>query len=114
MIEKNISSIEIKKAGDNEYYFVFRLPSDAMFVSVFFDSPSEVMAAVEYSQRNSADHTLYVCETTTTGDSYFVFLTKGNKPIGQSTVFEQKTTMNIGLQYMQKHLQEASIVDIMT
>ena len=47
MTGKDISQIEIRKAGNEEFYFIFRLPSDGMFVSVFFDSMSEIMMAVE-------------------------------------------------------------------
>ena len=47
MTGKDISQLEIRKAGNKEFYFIFRLPSDGMFVSVFFDSMSETMVAVE-------------------------------------------------------------------
>lgn len=114
MAGEKISSIEIRKAGNEEYYFVFRLPSDGLFVSIFFDSLAEVVAAAEYSQRNSADDTRYLSKTKATGEDYFVFLTKGNKPIGQSTMFEQAPTMNDGMQYMQKHLKKSQVLDLTT
>ena len=110
----NISSIEIRKAGNEEYYFDFRLPSEGLFVSIFFDSLTEVVAAAEYSQRNATDDTRYLCKTKTSGEDYFVFLTKGNKPIGQSTMFEQKPAMNVSMQYMQKHLQKSHVLDLTT
>ncbi len=112
MIEKSTSTIEIRRAGNDEYYFVFRLPSDGMFVSIFFDNISEAMAVAEYLQRKSKDETRYLCKTKSSGENCFVFLTKDNKPIGQSAVFEKVQTMKVGLQYMQKHLQTAEIVDL--
>lgn len=114
MIGNNISSIEIRKAGYDEYYYVFRLPSGGMFVSIFFDRMSEVVAAIEYSQRISADDSRYLCKTQPEGENYFVFLTKNNKPIGQSIIFEKALKMNDGLHYMQKHLRRAEIVDFTT
>ena len=112
MAGKIISRIEIRKAGNEEYYFVFRLPHGGMFVSIFFDSMSEVVAAVEYSQRISTDDKRYTCKAKSTDNEYFVFLTKSNKPIGQSIIFDHTDTMNVGLQYMQKHLQRAEVVDL--
>ena len=111
MTWKNISSIEIRRAGNDEYYFVFRLPNDGLFVSIFFDSMSEVVAVAEYSQRNSIDESRYLCKTKSSDEEYFIFLTKDDKPIGQSTMFDKKPTMQAGLQYMQKHFQTAAVVN---
>ena len=114
MTEENISSIEIRRAGNQEYYYVFRLTNDGIFVSIFFDSISEIKVAIEYSQRISTDDARYLCKTNSEGDDYFVFLTKNNKPIGQSTIFEQTSKMNAGIHYMQKHLQRADVADLTT
>ena len=114
MIGKNISSIEIRRAGYDEYYYVFRLPNGGMFVSIFFDRMSEIVAAIEYSQRISTDDARYLCKTQSASENYFVFLTKNNKPIGQSIIFEQAFKMNNGLHYMKKHLQRAEVVDLTT
>jgi len=114
MTENSISSIEIRKAGNEEYYFVFRLPGDRMFVSVFFDSMSEIMAAIEYVQRMSTNDACYHSNTKAEGDNYFVFLAKNNTPIGESTIFEQVSEMNAGLYYMQKRLQRAEVVNLTT
>ena len=112
MARKSIPKIEIRKAGNDEYYFVFRLPHDGIFISIFFDRMSEVVDAIEYSQRISTDDKRYTCKAKSTDDEYFVFLTKSNKPIGQSIIINHTATMNIGLQYMQKHLHRAEDVDL--
>ena len=111
MTAQSISSIEIRRAGNDEFYFVFRLPGNRLFVSHFFDNMSEVVAVVEYSQRNSKNEARYLCKTRSLGEDYFLFLTKNNKPIGQSTMFEKKPTMRAGLLYMQKHFQTAEVAD---
>jgi uncharacterized protein YegP (UPF0339 family) len=114
MTGKDISHIEIRKAGDEEFYFVFRLPSDGMFVSVFFDSMSETMVAVESAKRNSTEEANYLCNTESADEAYFVFRDKNSKPIGLSTIFEQESTMTVGLKYMKKYLHRAEVTDLTT
>ena len=114
MTGKDISHIEIRKAGDDEFYFVFRLPSDGMFVSVFFDSMSEVMAVVESAKRDSTGEANYLCNTESAGEAYFVFRDKNSKPVGLSTIFEQESTMTVGMKYMKKYLHRAEAVDLAT
>ena len=114
MTGKDISQIEIRKAGNEEFYFVFRLPSDGMFVSVFFDSMSEVMAVVESAKRDSTGEANYLCNTESAGEAYFVFRDKNSKPVGLSTIFEQESTMTVGMKYMKKYLHRAEAVDLAT
>jgi len=114
MTGKDISHIEIRKAGNDEFYFVFRLPSGGMFASVFFDSMSEVMVAVERAKRDSTEKSNYLCDTKSTDEVYFVFRDKNNKPIGLSTIFEQESTMTVGLKYMKKYLHRAEVTDLTT
>ena len=61
MTGKGISQIKLRKAGSDEFYFVFRLPSDGMFVSIFFDCIAEAVAEIETSQRNSQEDSYYAC-----------------------------------------------------
>ncbi len=114
MTGKDISHIELRKAGDEEFYFVFRLPSDGMFVSVFFDSMSETMGAVESAKRNSTEEANYLCSTESADEAYFVFRDKNSKPIGLSTIFEQESTMTVGKKYMKEHLHRAEVADLTT
>ena len=114
MTGKDISQIEIRKAGNEEFYFVFRLPSGGMFASVFFDSMSETMVAAESAKRDSTEEANYLCNTESVGEVYFVFRDKNNKPIGLSTIFEQESTMTVGLKYMKKYLHRAEVTDLTT
>ena len=114
MTGKDISHIEIRKAGNEEFYFVFRLPSDGMFVSVFFDSLTEVMVAVESAKRDSTEEANYLCDTKSSDEAYFVFRDKNSKPIGLSTIFGQESTMSVGLKYMKKYLHRAEVSDLTT
>ena len=114
MTGKDMSQIEIRSAGSDEFYFVFRLPSDGMFVSVFFDSMSEVMAVVESAKRDSTGEANYLCNTESAGEAYFVFRDKNSKPVGLSTIFEQESTMTVGMKYMKKYLHRAEAVDLTT
>lgn len=111
---KDIPHIEIRKAENDEFYFVFRLPSDGMFVSVFFDSMSEVMVAVERAKRYSTEESNYLYDTKSTDEAYFVFRDKNSKPIGLSTIFEQESIMTVGLKYMKKYLHRAEVTDLTT
>ena len=111
MTGHNISHIDIRRIESGEFYFVFRLPGNGAFVSIFFGCMSEVMAAIEESQRNSEEDAYYFCKSTPANDSYFVFGSK-SLPIGQSTIYKEASLMNVGLQYMQKNLQRAEVVDL--
>ena len=110
----SIPQIEVRRAGNDEFYFVFRLPSDGMFVSIFFEDMSEVVAAVEDIKRNSTEDGHYICESTTAGQASFIFRTKNKNPVGQSTMYAHASSMDVGLQYMKKHLLGAEVVDLTT
>ncbi|MDG5470056.1 hypothetical protein P9J64_17205 [Deltaproteobacteria bacterium IMCC39524] len=114
MTGKDISKIEIRSAGSDEFYFVFRLPCDGMFVSIFFENMSEVVAAVENIKRNSTEEACYIRNTTSTEQLYFIFTAKDKEPIGQSTRYKYSSSMDAGLQYMKNHLLSAEVVDLTT
>ena len=114
MTGKDISQIEIRSAGSDEFYFVFRLPCDGMFVSIFFENMSEVVAAVENIKRCSTGETRYIRNTTSAKQLYFIFTAKDKEPIGQSTRYKYASSMDAGLQYMKKHLSSAEVVDLTT
>jgi uncharacterized protein YegP (UPF0339 family) len=114
MTAKGLPQIEIRSAGSNEFYFVFRLPSNGMFVSVFFENMSEVVAAIETIKRNSTEDAHYLRDTTSTEQTHFIFRAKDKDPIGQSTIYKYTSAMDVGLQYMKKHLLETEIVDLTT
>jgi len=63
MTTKGLPQIEIRRAGSQEFYFVFRLPSDGIFISIFFENISEVTAAIENIQRHSKINEYYLLET---------------------------------------------------
>ena len=44
---KNKTQIVIRKADENEYYFVYKLPSGGIFMSNFFENLEETLSAVE-------------------------------------------------------------------
>ena len=111
---KNVPQIEIRKAGSKEFYFVFRLPSDGMFISIFFENISEVTAATESIQRHSKINDYYLLETTPPEQTHFIFRPKNKYPIGQSTMYKHESAMEHGLQYMIKYLLSAEIVDLTT
>lgn len=109
---KGRSQIEIRKADENEYYFVFRLPNDGIFMSVFFEDIVEAVAAAENIKRNSTGDSVYVCKTDSPDQSYFIFKAKNNSPIGQSSIYKYGQSVEAGIQYMKEHLLEAEIVDL--
>jgi len=114
MTTKGLPQIEIRRAGSQEFYFVFRLPSDGIFISIFFENISDVTAAIENIQRHSKINEYYLLETTPTEQTYFIFKPKIKGPIGQSTMYDHVSAMKSGLQYMKKHLLSAEIVDLTT
>ena len=114
MTTKGLPQIEIRSAGSNDFYFVVRLPSDGMFVSISYENMSEVVAAAENIIRNSTEDAHYLRNTTSTEQVHFIFRVKNKKPIGQSTRYKHTSAMDVGLQYMKKHLLSAEIVDLTT
>ena len=114
MKAKGLPQIEIRSAGSSEFYFVVRLPSDGMFVSIFFENMSEVVAAVENIKRNSTEDAHYLRNTTSAEQTHFIFKAKNKNPIGQSTIYKHTSAMNVGLKHMKKYLLSAEIVDLTT
>jgi uncharacterized protein YegP (UPF0339 family) len=114
MTVKGIPQIEIRSAESDQFYFVFRLPSDGLFVSIFYENMSEVMAAVENIKRNSTEDAHYVRNMTSEKQAYFMFKVKNKNPMGQSTKYEHISAMDVDLQYMKKHLFSTEIVDLTT
>ena len=114
MTGKDISQLEIRKAGNKEFYFIFRLPSDGMFVSVFFESMAETMVAAESAKMDSIADANYLCNTESADEAYFVFRDKNSKPIGLSTIFKQESTMTVGMKYMKENLHRAEAADLTT
>ena len=104
--------IEIRKAGDNEYYFVFKLPYNGIFISIFFEDIVEAVAEAENIKRNSSKDNCYFRRTNPPEQSHFLFKIKNNSPIGQCSMYKNEPSMEAGIQYMKKHLLEAEIVDL--
>lgn len=114
MTAKDFPQIEIRRAGSDEFYFVFRLPNGGMFVSIFSEDMSEVVAAVENIKRNSTEDAHYLRNTRAADQTCFIFKPKNKYPMGQSTMYEHVSAMETGLQHMKKHLLNAEVVDLTT
>ena len=75
---------------------------------------SEVVAAIETIKRNSTEDAYYLRDTTSTEQTHFTFIAKDKNPIGHSTIYKHTSAMDVGLQYMKKHLLSAETVDLTT
>lgn len=106
--------IEVRKAGDNEYYFLFRLPNDGIFISKFFEDSLEAVSAAEKIKRNAMEENCYHGKNEISNHFYFIFNIKKNAPIGQSSIYKDGASMDAGIHYMKKYLLEAEIVDLTT
>jgi hypothetical protein len=73
---------------------------------------SEVVAAIETIKRNSTEDTHYLRDRTATKQTHFIFRAKDKNPIGQSTIYKHTSAMDVGQQYMKRHLLSAEIVDL--
>lgn len=114
MFGKNISSVEIRKAGYDEYYFVFRLPNGGIFLSEFFKDIVEAVATAENFQRNSTRDNNYLRKSNPSDQYHFIFKTQKSCLIGQSSMYKNRPAMETGIQYIKKHLLETEIVDMTT
>ena len=88
---KGGSQIEIRKAGENEYYFVFMLPSSGIFMSNFFEHLEEALSAAENIKRRAAEENYYLYKNRLKNHFYFVFKIKKNSSIGSPTFFDEGT-----------------------
>lgn len=104
--------IEIRKADENEYYFVFKLPSGGIFMSKFFEDLEEVFSAAEKIKRRASEESCYLCKNGITNQYYFVFYLKQDSPIGHSSIYKDKVSMDAEMHYMQEHLKEAEVLDL--
>lgn len=112
MTAKDFPQIEIRKAGESEFYFAFKLPGHGMFVSRFFKNISEVHAAIEDIKENTAENDNYVRKISSPKQVYFIFRVENRDPIGQSTTYNRVSVMEISIQFMEKHLPCAEVVDL--
>jgi uncharacterized protein YegP (UPF0339 family) len=111
---KGGSQIEIRKAGENEYYFVFMLPSSGIFMSNFFEHLEEALSAAENIKRRAAEENYYLYKNRLKNHFYFVFKIKKNSPIGQSSIYKDKQSIDSAIHYMKNNLVKAEIVDLTT
>ncbi|MGW8195340.1 MAG: DUF1508 domain-containing protein [Desulforhopalus sp.] len=111
---KERSQIEIRKASENEYYFVFRLPNDSIFISIFFENIVEAVAAAENIKRNSMNDNCYLPKNDTKEQSYFIFHAANKSTIGQSSIYKCRLSLEAGIRYMKKYLVDAEIFDLTT
>ena len=51
---KNKTQIVIRKADENEYCFVYKLPSGGIFMSNFFENLEETLSAIEKIKKRAA------------------------------------------------------------
>ena len=109
---KGRSQIEIRKAGDNEYYFVFRLPIGGIFISNFFEDIMEAVATAESFRRNSEKDSNYLRKINPPDQYHFILKAKDNSSLGQSSMYKCEPLVEAGIQYMKEYLLEADILDL--
>lgn len=111
---KNKTQIVIRKADENEYYFVYKLPSGGIFMSNFFENLEETLSAVEKIKKRAAEENYYIYKNRLKNQFYFVFKIKKNSSIGQSSIYKDKQSIDSGIHYMKNNLVKAEIVDLTT
>jgi len=104
--------IEIRKADENEYYFVYKLPSGGIFMSNFFEHLEEALSAAENIKRRAAEENYYLYKNRLKNHFYFVFKIKKNSSIGQSSIYKDKQSIDSGIHYMKNYLVKAEIIDL--
>ena len=109
---KGGSQIEIRKAGENEYYFVFMLPSGGIFMSNFFEDLEEALSAAEKIKRSAAEKNYYIYKNRLKNQFYFVFKINKNFQIGQSSIYKDTQSIDSVIHYMKNYLVEAEIIDL--
>jgi len=113
MTETNIRrKLEIRKAGDNELYFVFKLPGHGMFVSRFFDDIAEVYSAIAEMKDNLAENNNYVRKLSPPAQVYFIFRVRDQEPTGQSTMYRLVSIMEISIEFMKTSFACSEVVDL--
>lgn len=95
--------IEIQSAGDDGYYFIFSLPYHKQLVSRFYNTPSEVDYAVKSMRSHVIVESSIRKHTSPTGGVYFVLFDSNGEIVGQSTIFDLVTHMEIAIEYLRKH-----------
>ena len=106
------SKIEIRKADENEYYFVYKLPSGGIFMSDFFEDLEEALSAAEKIKKSAAEQNYYIYKNRLKNQFYFVFKINKNSPIGQSSIYKDTQSIDSVIHYMKNYLVEAEIIDL--
>lgn len=114
--QKERPLLEIHNAGESGYYFVFKLPGQAVFISNFFEDTPELYSAIDEMKNNVADDAHYLRKESplNPGQVYFLFQLKEKHFLGQSTMYNITSVMESGIDYMKENILETETVMLST
>jgi uncharacterized protein YegP (UPF0339 family) len=107
-----IATFEIRIAGDEEFYFTFKLSKEIILTSRFFQSKKEVQNGIEMIKRHVENNGTFNRNMSKTGHVYFTFRNGDLERVGQSMMYNFASAMEKDIALLKKHLSGAVVEDM--
>jgi uncharacterized protein YegP (UPF0339 family) len=102
----------IRKKANGEFHFDFTDKSGKVILSSYgYTRKTTYINGIEAVRRNSMDHTKFNCKKSPNSESYFNLKSSNGKIIGVSQVFEDKVSLDKGMESVKYKAQDALIED---
>jgi uncharacterized protein YegP (UPF0339 family) len=107
-----IAMFEIRRAGDEGFYFIIKVSEEIILRSQFFQSKNEVQSGIETIKRHVENHGNCSRTMSKTGQVYFTFRNGDLEPVGQSMMYNFASAMEKDIALLKKHLSDAVVEDM--
>jgi uncharacterized protein YegP (UPF0339 family) len=107
-----IATFEIRTAGDEGYYFTFKISEEIILRSQFFLSKNEVQNGIEMIKRHVENNGTFNRNMSKTGQVYFTFRNGDLDPVWKSMMYDFASAMENDIALLKKHLSGAVVEDM--
>jgi uncharacterized protein YegP (UPF0339 family) len=107
-----IATFEIRMAGDEGYYFTFKISEEIILRSQFFLSKNEVQNGIEKTKRHVENNGTFNRNMSKTGQVYFTFRNGDLDPVWKSMMYDFASAMENDIALLKKHLSGAVVEDM--
>jgi uncharacterized protein YegP (UPF0339 family) len=104
MEEKMASAYKIRRASNNQFYFVLEAENGRTILSSeMYMRMESVMEGINSVRINSVVDERYIRKTENSGKPYFVLTAKNKEPIGTSEIYSSKEAMEKGVESVKQN-----------
>ena len=107
-----IATFEMRTAGDEGYYFTFKISEEIILRSRLFQSKKEVQNDIETIKRHVENNGDFSRNMSKTGHVYFSLRNGDLEPVWQSMMYDFASAMEKDIALLKKHLSGAAVEDM--